>query len=248
MPFLIALQFLTIVPITLKGMPTKKQNAQSLLFHPFIGIIIGLILFSAANLLSAMPIIFVCSLLLVIWIVITGGLHLDGLADTADAWVGGLSNREKTLSIMKDPNCGPIGILSLIIVCLLKFSSLYVLLEQQQYKAIVLIPMLGRLTPLFLLLTTEYVRRDGLGESISTFIPRFFSTLILIIGVVSSAFLGPVGILTAVIMIFSLFYLRHKFIKRIGGITGDTIGASIEIIEVVSLLSFVILMFYLPHI
>ena len=121
MPFWIALQFLTVFPIQLKQMPSKQQNGQSLLFYPVIGLGIGLVLYTIALGLSALPSMLLSSLILVIWIWLTGGLHLDGLADTADAWVGGFGDKERTLKIMKDPACGPIGVLSLIIVCILKW-------------------------------------------------------------------------------------------------------------------------------
>ncbi len=88
-------------------------------------------------------------------------MHLDGLADTADAWVGGFGDAERTLKIMKDPACGPIGVLSLVIICLLKWSAIYVLLQKQQFLALILFPILGRLAPLFLFLTTQYVREKA---------------------------------------------------------------------------------------
>ncbi|MCX2644025.1 adenosylcobinamide-GDP ribazoletransferase, partial [Klebsiella pneumoniae] len=107
--------------------------------------------------------------ILVIWIWLTGGLHLDGLADTADAWVGGFGDPKRTLNIMKDPNCGPIGVLSLILISLLKLAALYLLIEMHQYDLIILIPLLGRLAPLFLFLTTPYVRKSGLGSIITEY-------------------------------------------------------------------------------
>ncbi len=135
------------------------------------------ILFAIASLLHALPIILLSSLILVVWIWLTGGLHLDGLADTADAWVGGFGDKERTLAIMKDPSCGPIGVLSLIILCLIKWSAIYVLIEQQHYSALILFPILGRLAPLFLFLTTQYVREKGLGSSIAEFIPKIAAVM-----------------------------------------------------------------------
>ena len=244
-PFFIALQFLTIFPVQLKEMPSKQQNGQSLLFYPLIGLMIGAILFAIATLLHALPVILLSSLILVVWIWLTGGLHLDGLADTADAWVGGFGNKERTLKIMKDPSCGPIGVLSLIILCLIKWSALYVLLEKQLYSALFLFPILGRLTPLFLFLTTQYVREKGLGSSIAEFIPKTGSIILSALCLIAAAYFAWVGVLTVMIFIGTLIYLRHKFIQRIGGITGDTVGASIEICEAVSVLSFVMSLFYL---
>ena len=244
-PFFIALQFLTIFPVQLKEMPSKQQNGQSLLFYPLIGLMIGAILFAIATLLYTLPVILLSSLILVVWIWLTGGLHLDGLADTADAWVGGFGNKERTLKIMKDPSCGPIGVLSLIILCLIKWSALYVLLEKQLYSALFLFPILGRLTPLFLFLTTQYVREKGLGSSIAEFIPKTGSIILSALCLIAAAYFAWVGVLTVMIFIGTLIYLRHKFIQRIGGITGDTVGASIEICEAVSLMSFVMSLFYL---
>lgn len=244
-PFLIALQFLTTFPIQLKSMPTKQQNAQSLLFYPFIGLLIGGILFAIAFSLQALPIILLSSIVLVVWIWLTGGLHLDGLADTADAWVGGFGDRERTLTIMKDPACGPIGVLSLIINCVLKWSAIYVLLSQKQYIALLIFPIFGRLVPLFLFLTTQYVREKGLGSSIAKYIPKKMATAVLIIGLSCGIYFLWQGIITIIIMCVVMLFLRHKFIQRIGGVTGDTIGAAIEIIETTSLLSFIILGFYI---
>jgi adenosylcobinamide-GDP ribazoletransferase len=244
-PFFIALQFLTIFPVNLKTLPSPQQNGCSLLFYPVVGLLIGLVLYAVASLLHVLPIVLLSTFILVIWIWLTGGLHLDGLADTADAWVGGFGDKENTLRIMKDPACGPIGVLSLIIICIIKWSALYVLLEKQLYTALVLFPVFGRLTPLFLFLTTEYVREKGLGSTIAQYIPKTWSIIIFSISLLAVGYFVWVGLATAILFILTLIYLRHKFIQRIDGITGDTIGASIEIAETVCLLSFVILGFYL---
>ena len=240
--FWIAMQFLTVFPIQLKKMPSPQQNAQSLLFYPLIGMLIGLVLFAIALTLVKLPIILLSTLLLVVWIWITGGLHLDGLADTADAWVGGFGDPEKTLIIMKDPSSGPIGVLSLLIVCVLKWSALYVLLEQQQLWLLILVPMLARLSPLILFLTTPYVRAKGLGTAMSQYIPRKLSYVIVAVVFGLCGFMGLWGLLLVIFSTMTLWYLRAKFIRRIGGITGDTIGATIEWVESVALFTMVCLL------
>ena len=205
--FWIAMQFLTVFPIQLKQMPSPQQNAQSLLFYPLIGMLIGLVLFAIALTLVKLPIILLSTLLLVVWIWITGGLHLDGLADTADAWVGGFGDPEKTLRIMKDPSSGPIGVLSLLIVCVLKWSALYVLLEQQQLWLLILVPMLARLSPLILFLTTPYVRAKGLGTAMSQYIPRKLSYVIIAITCGLCVFLVLWGLLLMIFSTLTLWYL-----------------------------------------
>ncbi|NCI79114.1 adenosylcobinamide-GDP ribazoletransferase [Acinetobacter kanungonis] len=245
-PFLIALQFLTTLRVQLKEMPTSQQNANSILFYPVVGLIIGLILYIVALLLSGLPTVLLSSLILVLWIWLTGGLHLDGLADTADAWVGGFGDKERTLKIMKDPSCGPIGVLSLIIVCVLKWAALYVLLEEKAALALLLFPVLGRTIALGLFVSTPYVRSNGLGSSIAAHLPK--RRVYWVIGLSLSLvmyFLG-LGLLTGLAWVLAFIYLRTKFLQRLGGITGDTIGASIELSETVCLLAFVIGLSYLP--
>ena len=188
--FWIAMQFLTVFPVQLKQIPSPQQNAQSLLFYPLIGMLIGLVLFAIALTLVKLPIILLSTLLLVVWIWITGGLHLDGLADTADAWVGGFGDPEKTLRIMKDPSSGPIGVLSLFLVCVLKWSASYLLLEQQQLWLLILVPVLARLSPLILFLTTPYVREKGLGTAMSQYIPRKLSYVIVAVVFGLCGFMG----------------------------------------------------------
>ena len=146
-PFWIALQFLTVLPIELKTIPTAQQNGRAILFYPLVGLIIGGILFLVTCIFVKLPALLLAAIVLALWIWLTGGLHLDGLADTADAWVGGFGDKLRTLQIMKDPSCGPIGVLSLVIICLLKFALVYVLIEQHQSLFLICIPILGRVVP-----------------------------------------------------------------------------------------------------
>ena len=243
-PFWIALQFLTTFPVRLSTMPTPQQNAQALLFYPVVGLLIGAILYGITLLLYALPVVLLSSVILVLWIWLTGGLHLDGLADTADAWVGGFGDKARTLAIMKDPSCGPIGVLSLVIVCILKWSALYVLLQKQLYISLILFPMLGRLVPLFFFLSTDYVRAKGLGSQLGQYLPRPIAMALLLLIPLVALYWTWIGVVVIATFYLVLWYLRYKFIQRIGGVTGDTIGASIEIIELATLFSFVVATFY----
>lgn len=235
-PFWIALQFLTVFPIQLKGMPSAEENAKSLLFYPMIGLLIGLILFAIAYVLISLPVVLLSSLILVLWIWLTGGLHLDGLADTADAWVGGFGDPKRTLAIMKDPNCGPIGVLSLIMCALLKWSAIYVVLESDLLWLLLITPMLARIAPIVLFRSTNYVRQKGLGSSIKQYLPKTPSYLVIIITSLLSVIVGGMwGILMVLLTLYLIFHLRLKWIKRINGITGDTIGATIELVETLAL-------------
>ncbi|WP_109441155.1 adenosylcobinamide-GDP ribazoletransferase [Acinetobacter haemolyticus] len=243
--FWIALQFLTVLPIQLKTIPTAQQNAQAILFYPFIGLLIGLVLCASAILLFKLPTILLASIILVLWIWLTGGLHLDGLADTADAWVGAFGDKERTLNIMKDPACGPIGVLSLVMICVLKFTAIYVLLEQQLTAFLIVVPAIGRSAVLFLFLTTRYVRQQGLGRSIADLLPKKYACIVFVITLTLLCVFGWVGLFSLIMFLLVLLYLRKKFIDRISGITGDTVGASIELTEVSVLMSFLFAFYYL---
>ena len=238
--FWIALQFLTTLPVSLKQLPSPQQNAQSLLFYPVVGLLIGAVLWGVASLLQFLPLVLSSSLILVLWIWLTGGLHLDGLADTADAWVGGFGDPERTLKIMKDPASGPIGVLSLLMCCLLKWSTLYVLLEQQYLAALLLVPVLARLSALLLFLSTPYLRAQGLGTSIQAYLPKTGAKIVIALTFASAALWGWLGLIAVLTFIFCTVYLRHKFMLRLQGITGDMVGASIEISETMVLLAIAI--------
>lgn len=244
-PFWIALQFLTVLPIELKTIPTALQNGRAILFYPLVGLIIGGILFLISCLLVKLPVILLATIIMTLWVWLTGGLHLDGLADTADAWVGGFGDKLRTLQIMKDPSCGPIGVLSLVVICLIKFVLVYVLIEQQQALFLILVPALGRVVPSILFLTTTYVREKGLGRSLTDHLPKTASWIITGLILLLTLYWKWQGLVAVSGFLMSLVYLRHLFIKRIGGITGDTVGAAIELSETVLLFTFVVSYFYL---
>lgn len=104
--FWIALQFLSSLPVRLAGMPAPEQMGRSLLCYPLVGLLFGGVLWAASALLAGSPPMLQAALLLCIWVWLSGALHLDGLADSADAWLGGFGDRERTLTIMKDRAAG----------------------------------------------------------------------------------------------------------------------------------------------
>ena len=130
-PFILALSLLTQIPTPYLATISPNQSGQSVLYYPLVGLIIGALITVPSLLLIATPPLLLASLVLVFWILITGGLHLDGLADSADAWLGGMGDMDKTHQIMKDPLLGSAGTLALISLLLIKFSALVVLLMHQ---------------------------------------------------------------------------------------------------------------------
>lgn len=237
--FYIALSFLTRIATPLSGDVTQKQIGQSIIFYPVVGAVIGLILFSLVQLITFFSTDFssdiLAAVLLIVWVLITGGLHLDGLADSADAWIGGLNDRQRTLDIMKDPYCGPIAVAVIVLLLLLKWVALSHLLKTQNPAFLIVVPMLARAIIVVFFMTTLYVRDNGLGSAFSDFMPEENSLWpVLLICAVSYLILG--GFFSILLVALALIGLRMMMIKRLGGMTGDTLGASVEIAEAVALL------------
>lgn len=241
MPLLIALQFLTRLPVRLPGVPTPAETGRSLLWYPFVGLLIGGLLLFGYALTSSVAVSLQAALLLAAWVWLSGGLHLDGLADTADAWVGGYGDRERTLEIMKDPACGPIGVISLVLLLLLKWAALVALLEAGQWVVLLLAPWLGRWVLPLLLLTTSYVRPGGMGQMLSDHMPRRSLPALLALHALAMLLCGWTGLLGVLVAILVWTVVRHYLRERLGGTTGDTAGALVELVEMSVLLGWALL-------
>lgn len=230
---LIAVQFLTLLPVPPPSNYTPLLLGRSLLWYPVVGGLLGALLWAVAGGLSGAPLALQAALLLTLWVALSGALHLDGLADTADAWLGGLGDRERTLALMKDPCCGPLAVVVLVLVLLLKFTALFSLLAQGHAWVLCWVLMAGRAMPLLLLLTTPYVRSGGLGETLSQHLPQrpawgVLSGSALLLGVAGGGWI--VGCILGVWL-----WARRALLQRLGGTTGDTLGAMVELVETLAL-------------
>ena len=236
LPFWIALQFLSSLPIRLPGMPAPQELGRSLLFYPLVGLLFGGILWGLNWLMLGAPLLLHAALLLTVWVLLSGALHLDGLADSADAWLGGFGDRERTLTIMKDPRSGPIAVVTLVLVLLLKFAALLALIEQQHALALIIVPLLGRSALLGLFLTTPYVRAGGLGQALADHLPRSAGKQVLAVSGLACVLIAGLSGFFAVVLAVVLFaWLRRVMLRRLGGTTGDTAGALLELLEVAML-------------
>ncbi|MFO1372033.1 MAG: adenosylcobinamide-GDP ribazoletransferase [Candidatus Competibacteraceae bacterium] len=235
--FALALQLLTRLPVPSPSSPPQpKELGLSVLFFPVVGLLIGGLL---AGLHTALWLIdpgVLAALVLTIWVLLTGGLHLDGLADTADAWIGGRGDRDRTLAIMKDPRSGPIAIAVTVLVLLNKFAALQMLLAGDARTVLLLAPVLGRALIVLLLITTPYVRPDGLGTPYARYLPRLSCSVLLVLIAVSIIPLQWQGGALLIALGVLFFGLRHWLLTRLGGVTGDTLGAACELAETIALL------------
>lgn len=240
--FLLALQFLTVIPVKIKDMD-EAGLSRAMAYFPLVGLLLGLVLAGINNILLFLGFgQFICSIILVICLAsLTGGLHLDGLSDTVDAFSSN-KNKEETLKIMRDSHIGTMGALSLISIILLKIAFLFSITASFKAVALVLMCVLSRWALVFASVSFPYARGEGKakpfiqGANLNIFI------LATVVGLVCAILAwGLKGLLVFGIITMSV-YLINKFINhKLGGITGDTLGATSEIVEVITLFSICLL-------
>lgn len=231
---LAALGFLTRLPVPTRVLDDPAAQRRSLPWYPVVGLLLGMALAGLAACLRHVDPTLAAVVVLLAWVFATGALHLDGLADSADAWVGGLGDRERTLAIMKDPRCGPAGVVALVLLLLLKFAALAVLLRAGG-AGLWLAPLLGRAALTALFVWVPYVRRDGLGAPLLGSSRRACAAALLATSLLALV-VGWHGVYALVAAACVGWAWMRSGRQRIGGFTGDTAGATTEMIEATVLL------------
>jgi len=236
--FCSAWNFLTVIPFLFSGKaaPSAKEIGRSLIVFPLVGGVLGLLLAAAYRTFSAaLPPAMVSLSVVFLSVLITGGLHLDGLADTIDGLQG--KSREEALRIMKEGTIGAFGALGLIFVLGFKISSLSFLPPGEAVKAVWIMPVLGRSAFVMLLVHFPYGRAEGgLGAPFALHSRRsdsvWATVFTLLIAFLVASVWGIVAVTAALIV---TWMAGCYFTRRFGGITGDMIGATGEVIEALTL-------------
>ncbi|HIO96346.1 MAG TPA: adenosylcobinamide-GDP ribazoletransferase [Leucothrix sp.] len=236
--FLLALSLLTRLPVANINNIQAQDSGRSALFYPFIGLIIGVLITLPLMVFGTTPALLMAAILVTLWAVITGALHLDGLADSADGWLGGMGDKEKIQTIMKDPRVGTAGVVAIVCLLLLKVSAVTALLQSNSIFLIVVAPLIARAMILILFMTTPYVNDKGMAQEIIETLPRETAGWIVAICLL----LGALTSFWATVLVFLGFWLlRRLMLKLLDGCTGDTAGATVEISEVLWLTAAVLL-------
>jgi len=238
--FCTALRFMTILPINWHAEEDDKNFTSSVLYFPIVGLVIGvlgyLLIFGSTGHFPST----VTAFLLVCYLAcISGGLHLDGLADSGDGLLCSLP-RERRLEIMKDSRLGAMGGIILIIVLLGKYSCLASLSDTELQLAAILMPIGGRSAILLVMGTVGYGRKEG---GIGGLFYEKNKVILAFWGVVflagATLFLRPgstLGLVFLVSLVSLMFGRLCK--KKLGGATGDTLGATSELVELAVALAF----------
>jgi adenosylcobinamide-GDP ribazoletransferase len=228
-----AFRFLTIFPFPGTIGTDSQDLARSTLFFPVVGLFLGLLAFVAGWLGTFFLPGPVAAVLLVLMLCsFSGGLHADGLADTADGFFSARP-RKKILEILRDSRIGAMGVLALIMVLALKITSLAVLDRQSALRAVLLMPLLGRAAIVLTMAMLPYARQEGglatlfYGRPVR---PAALFALALACAC-CLALLGMYGLVLVMAWLVLIVLFARFCIKKIGGATGDTLGAVCELGE-----------------
>lgn len=230
--FINALEFLTILHVPRKRVLELADIGQSSTFFPLVGLVLGLILVGAnLLLLELFSKQIVSAFLVFLLVVLTRGIHLDGLADSIDGIWGG-NSREQRLEIMKDSSIGVFGASAIFFALLFKFLFLTALPSLVENSALLAMLVLSRWSLVFAIFLGQPARTEGLGQifvkhsSVKQFILATLATLVIAVVLFK---------LTAIPLVIGLALFTCLLVKlastQFGGLTGDTFGAFAELSE-----------------
>ena len=243
MRFFAALRFLTVCPAP-QGWGEKPEDLSgSLAFFPVVGILIG---FAVAGVVwmigDAIPSLLVGVSVTISLIAVSGGLHTDGLSDAADGLFSARS-RERMLEIMRDSHIGAMGVIAIVSVFAIKLASISEIVAPQRWQAVFLMPLMGRCALVIGMAVMPYVRSEGgLGTVFFTHRPVIAAVWAVFVLVGAGYLVGEGrGLVSAAGSLAVILVMSAYFRRKIGGTTGDTLGAICETVECVPALTYSLL-------
>jgi adenosylcobinamide-GDP ribazoletransferase len=254
---LLAIQFLTIIPVRTRGTITERQISGSGVFFPLVGVIQGLaVSVGALALIRVFPPEVVSGLIILLLIVTNGGFHLDGLADTFDAIAvkstrDDTEDRQKRLSVMKDSSTGAIGVAAIVMAILLKYLLIGLVFQRYDLRGaayfLFLMPVFSKWAMIPVMAHGKPARNAGLGKMFvdGTGFRSVISSSLLLVALyfAASISLGIPLALSSVkflclswLLLYAFGFLWSLFCSRkFGGLTGDNAGAAAEIADLLFL-------------
>jgi len=222
--------FFTRLPLAKFASYTDERYQKSIKWFPYVGLIIGLftaipnIIFKIAG-VSNLPLAYIALLNIMVYLMVSGGIHLDGFSDTLDGLLSGRSD-ERLFEIMKDSRMGAFGTMGLC----LYFLTLYTFLQGISLYAIILMPMIGKCCASFIAGISKYPDgRDGMGKwflEINTPLTSLIHVLIAL--VITGYLLSVEGIVALLVSLLISLWIRAWVIGKLKGVTGDPIGFIVE--------------------
>jgi adenosylcobinamide-GDP ribazoletransferase len=232
-----ATRYLTIIPLRFGVSPDPGTTlGRAAPWFPVVGLALGAVLALADRLTGWLfPTLLGALLTVTVWKLLTGGLHLDGLADCLDGLVVG--DRDQRLQVMRDSRIGAFGAVGLILFLLLEIAALAELAPALRWRVLLAVPAIGRATPALLSLCFPAVP-GGQAAAFGAGVQRGAVFLgLAIAAAIAVAALGKSGLVALVVGCLVSVTLGRFFSSRLGGITGDVLGAGVEVAELAALLT-----------
>lgn len=232
----LAFQFLTICPTIIWRPASPRETGRSMAYFPLAGATIGLALAGLDYLVGlAIPDPLRSVLVVGALVALTRGLHLDGLMDSCDGLFGGWS-AERRLEIMRDSRIGSFGVLGATLDLLIRVTALMALPPEIRFPALVVVTALGRWSQVYATAAYPYARPEGLGAAYKRNVGRWQVAIATAVAlVVSVGLFWPVGAALLIIAWVIAALFGRYVLARIPGQTGDTYGATTEIVEILLL-------------
>lgn len=226
---LIAIQFLTRLPTPRLTAISGAEFAASMRWFPAVGILVGVIVAAAAWSGARLDSWSGALLALILWVGVTGALHLDGLGDIADARGAAHKDRDRMLAALSDPHVGSFAVVAIVLQMIAKLVLLHALIEAQAFLAIALVPFAARTGPL---LWSRWLPdlHAGLGSRFRGAV-RVGDLALWGALLAATSFWSPALLATPLFLLGWGWWVR----RAIGGISGDGHGAGIEVTESLSL-------------
>jgi len=240
--FLAAIRFLTLFPLPDNWGTDQRLLTGSTPFFPLVGLLIGAIAAAGAFVLSMLLPPFLCAVFITfLLLVVSGGLHMDGVADCADGFFSSRP-RQHVLEIMRDSRIGAMGVMAIVFIVLLKTAALASMAGQRLWQGVFLAPVAGRVAILISMAMLPYARPEGgLGSLFYTGFSRVTALWGLIfLGICGWLVGGGAGILVWLTVIVAIGLFNWWCFRKIGGATGDTLGAACELAETVAIVAAVV--------
>jgi len=233
----VAARYLTIVPIPGAAPGRANPFGGAAVWFPVVGLGLGAVLVGVERVTALLfPSLLAGLLTVTAWKLLTGGLHLDGLADSLD----GLAGRDpaQRLAIMRDSRIGAFGAIGLILVLLLEIVAVAELPPGLRGRALLVVPVIARATPPLLVRLFPPARSEGSGAAFSASVNWWTALTALSLALaVALAALQAFGALVFALSVASALAVAWFIVTRISGITGDVLGAAIEVAELAGLLT-----------
>lgn len=235
---ILAVRFLTIVPVPGREAAGEGALGRSAWWFPAVGLALGACLVAADHLLAiAFPPLLAAILLVSLWKVLTGGIHLDGLADVLDGLAGG--DPERRIAIMRDGRVGVFGAAGLVLCVLIATGALDALPAGRHVAVLLLAPAVGRLAPVVIgPLFPAATAGEGVGAAfLEGLSPWAAPVWVAGAWTLAGALFGPWGGLLLSLGLASALVWAVWLARRLGGLTGDVLGSAVELGELATLVA-----------